>query len=222
MTVHSPQMRRRSDEKRKKILQAATKVFAKSGYFAARVSEIAKKAGVADGTIYLYFRNKEDILVSLFDAVMIEHLAEARRELPTIASAPQRLRWIAERHLRLLGENRELAVVFQVELRQSTKFMERFTASWLQEYFQILGGVIEHGQKSGALRPDLPRKLVSKAFFGILDELVTSWILGRRDYDLGQMAEPVVELFLHGAAASRSLQQARPALRAVAPARGGK
>ena len=214
--------RKRSDDKRRKILQAAVRVFARKGYFGAKVSEIAKKAGVADGTIYLYFRNKEDILVSLFDEVMMEHLSEARRELPRITGAPARLRRIAERHLRLMGENRDLAVVFQVELRQSTKFMERFTASWLQDYFQILSGVIEEGQKEGTLRSDLPRKVVTKAFFGALDEMVTSWILGRRDYDLGQLAAPVVDLFLRGAAASRSLQEARPALKAVAPARGGR
>jgi TetR/AcrR family fatty acid metabolism transcriptional regulator len=214
--------RQRSDDKRRKILQAAVKVFAKKGYFGAKVSEIARKAGVADGTIYLYFRNKEDILVSLFDEVMVEHLDKARAELASVEGAPARLKAIAEHHLRLLGANRDLAIVFQVELRQSTKFMERFTASWLQDYFAIVNDVIEEGQREGTLRADLPRKVAAKALFGALDEMVTSWILSRKDYDLGQLAAPVADLFLRGVAAPRKVQAARAALAAVAPQRGGK
>ena len=191
--------RRRSDDKRSRILQAAVKVFARRGYFAARVADVARRAGVADGTIYLYFRNKEDILVSLFDEVMSEHLEGKRREMEPGEPAPVRLRAIAERHLALLGRNRDLAVVFQVELRQSTKFMERFTASWLQDYFTLIAEVIEQGQREGSLRPDLPVKVATKAFFGVLDEMVTSWILSRKEYDLVSLADPVVDLFLRGA-----------------------
>jgi TetR/AcrR family transcriptional regulator, fatty acid metabolism regulator protein len=193
--------RRRSDDKRSRILQAAVKVFARRGYFASRVADVARRAGVADGTIYLYFRNKEDILVSLFDEVMSEHLEGKRREVEPGADAPARLRAVAERHLGLLGRNRDLAVVFQVELRQSTKFMERFTASWLQDYFALLHDIIARGQKDGQLRRDLPVKIVTKAFFGALDEMVTSWILGGKGYDLAKLAAPVVDLFLRGAAA---------------------
>ncbi len=212
--------RRKTDGKRERILEAAVKVFAKKGYFAAKVSEIARKAGVADGTIYLYFRNKEDILVCLFDQVMAEYLARARRDVAAAVGAPDRLLAMAEQHLRGLGENRELAVVFQVELRQSTKFMERFTASWLQDYFALLTSIIEDGQRDGTLRPDLPRKVVAKAFFGALDEMVTSWILSRKDYDLGQLAAPVVDLFLRGVASSRKASPVRAGL--LAAAGGGK
>jgi len=208
--------RKRSDDKRRRILEAAVKVFARRGYFGAKVSEIARKADVADGTIYLYFRSKEDILVSLFDEVMTEHLERSRRELRRIDGAPARLRAVAAHHLRLFGENRDLAVVFQVELRQSTKFLERFTASWLQDYFALLGDVIEQGQREGSLRSDLPRKVATKAFFGALDEMVTSWILGKREYNLAQLAGPVVDLFLRGAAADARLVQVRPAAAAQA------
>jgi len=211
--------RRRSDDKRTRILQAAVKVFARRGYFAARVADVARRAGVADGTIYLYFRNKEDILVSLFDEVMSEHLEGKRRGGEPGAGAPARLRAIAERHLALLGRNRELAVVFQVELRQSTKFMERFTASWLQDYFSLIAEVIEQGQREGTLRPDLPVKVATKAFFGVLDEMVTSWILSRKQYDLVALAGPVVDLFLRGAAGPRQARESRPLLRAVAAGR---
>jgi TetR/AcrR family transcriptional regulator, fatty acid metabolism regulator protein len=195
--------RPRSADKRQRILQAAVGIFAKKGYFGARVSEIAKKAGVADGTIYLYFRNKEDILVSLFDDLMSEHVQQVKAALPSVPGAERRLRLVAEHHLRALGENRDLAVVFQVELRQSTKFMERFTASWLQDYFAVLGEILAEGQARGEIRADLPVKLGTKAFFGSLDEMVTSWILGGKGYDLAQLAAPVVDLFLRGAGSSQ-------------------
>jgi TetR/AcrR family fatty acid metabolism transcriptional regulator len=211
--------RRRSDDKRSRILQAAVKVFARRGYFAARVADVAHRAGVADGTIYLYFRNKEDILVSLFDEVMSEHLEGKGREMEPGEPAPTRLRAIAERHLGLLGGNRDLAVVFQVELRQSTKFMERFTASWLQDYFTLIAEVIEQGQREGTLRSDLPVKVATKAFFGILDEMVTSWILSRKQYDLVALAGPVVDLFLRGAGGPRQIRESRPLRLAVAAGR---
>jgi len=213
--------RARSDDKRRRILEAATRVFARKGYFGARVSEIARRAGVADGTIYLYFKSKQDVLVALFDEIMADHLERGRAELLQVRGAADRLEAIAEHHLRLFGENPDLAVVFQVELRQSTRFLERFTASWLQDYFSLISGVIEEGQREGALRADLPRKVATKAFFGVLDEMVTSWILGRRDYDLSRLAPPVLDLFLRGIAAPGAARRARPALVAVAP-RGGK
>jgi TetR/AcrR family fatty acid metabolism transcriptional regulator len=213
--------RPRSDDKRRRILEAAVRVFAKKGYFAARVRDVARRAGIADGTIYLYFRNKEDILVSLFDDVMREHIAHGREELRRTPGASAKLHAIAARHLSLLGRNPDLAVVFQVELRQSTRFMERFTASWFKDYLELVTMAIEEGQRDGSLRAELPKRLLAKALFGALDEMVTSWMLGRRNYDLAELAVPVVDLFLHGAQASHKAGTSRPALRAVA-GRGGR
>jgi TetR/AcrR family fatty acid metabolism transcriptional regulator len=204
------------DDKRRRILDAAVRVFARKGYFASRVSDVAKVAGIADGTIYLYFRNKDDVLVSLFDEVMSEHIGAAREELKDIKGAPARLRAIADRHLTLLGGNRDLAVVFQVELRQSTKFMEHFTATWLKDYFDVLGWVIVSGQREGTIRRDLRRKLAVHAFFGMLDEMVSSWVLSPKAYDLAALAPAVVDLFLAGASAKpRSKTNQSTSARAV-------
>ena len=213
--------RPRTEDKRRRILDAAVHVFAQKGYFGARVSEIATRAKVADGTIYLYFRNKEDILVSLFDDVMAEHIQKGREELDATEGMAARLLVIARHHLRLLGGNRDLAVVFQVELRQSTKFMKRFTASWLQDYLSLISGVIEEGQRDGTLRPDLNPKLATKAFFGAMDEMVTSWVLSAKDYDLVRQAPPVVDLFLRGAAAPDAAGAAEPALAGITHGRSG-
>jgi TetR/AcrR family transcriptional regulator, fatty acid metabolism regulator protein len=214
--------RPKAADKSRRILDAATRVFARKGYFAARVSDVAKKAGVADGTIYLYFRNKEDILVRLFDEVMSEHVSQAREAVRALPSAPERLRTIAERHLAVLGGNRDLAVVFQVELRQSTHFMERFTGSWLRDYFDLLHEVIDAGQRDGTLRADFDRRLAAKALFGALDEMVTSWLLSDRRYSLQDLAAPVVDLFLRGAAVPVAAALARPVPAAAASGRRGQ
>jgi len=213
--------RPRSQNKRERILQAATRVFAREGYFSARVSEIARRARVADGTIYLYFRNKEHILISLFDEIMAEHVEAARREVEGISEVGEALRAIAQHHLGLLGGNRDLAVVFQVEFRQSTQFMDRFTRTWFGTYLDLLSEVIARGQAAGAIRDDLPPRLIARAFFGALDEMVTSWILSRRKDELRVLAVPVVELFLGGAAAGdRSGRRPRPVLAAASSSRG--
>jgi TetR/AcrR family transcriptional regulator, fatty acid metabolism regulator protein len=214
--------RPRAADKRRRILDAAVSVFARKGYFAARVSDVAKKAGVADGTIYLYFQDKQDILVRLFDEVMSEHVGQAREAVRELPSVPERLRTIAERHLTVLGENRDLAVVFQVELRQSTRFMERFTASWLHDYFDLLDEVMEQGQRDGSLRADINRRLAAKMLFGALDETVTSWLLAEKRYTLKDLAGPLVDLFLRGAAPPVRASRARPALAAVASGGRGR
>jgi len=211
--------RPRTADKRRRILDAAVGVFARKGYFAARVSDIAKKAAVADGTIYLYFRNKEDILVRLFDEVMSEHVLQARAAVRALPSAPERLLAVAERHLTVLGGNRDLAAVFQVELRQSTRFMERFTASWLRDYFSLLDEVLEQGQRDGSVRADINRTLAAKMLFGALDETVTSWLLSDKQYPLEELAAPVVDLFLRGAAAPVRESRVRPALVGAASGR---
>src|SRR5258707_14118265 len=118
-----------STGKRESILRAATRVFAHNGYFNSKVADIAREAGVADGTVYLYFKSKEEILHSIFDRSVDEAVAEARKQLETIADPREKLRKIALMHLERLGSDRDLAVVFQVEVRGSTKFMEEFSAA---------------------------------------------------------------------------------------------
>jgi TetR/AcrR family fatty acid metabolism transcriptional regulator len=193
--------KRRTDDKRQRILDAAVQVFARKGFFASRISDVAAEAGIADGTVYLYFESKDDILVKLFDEVVGEHIEAARQEIRGVDDAARRLRVIADHHLDLLGKNPELAVVFQVELRQSTKFMELFTASWLKAYFDIVEAAIEAGQKQGTIRAELSRKLATHAFFGALDAIVTSWVLAHNAFELTELAGPVVDLFLEGAGA---------------------
>src|SRR5688500_17281526 len=118
-------------DKRDAILRAATRVFAQTGYLQSQVADVARVAGVAAGTVYLYFKGKDDLLVSIFERSMKEVLAEGREAVHGVTDAAERLRMLAHLHLDRLGRDRHLAVVFQVELRQSVKFMERFSESFL-------------------------------------------------------------------------------------------
>ena len=141
-------------DKREAILRAATKVFAGKGYFNSKVADIAAAAGIADGTVYLYFKSKDEILHSIFDRAMAEFIAEGKRELALITSPVERLKRIAELHLGRLGADRSMAIVFQVELRGSTKFMQEFSAAGFAEYLDIIRGTIEDGQKRGLFRSE--------------------------------------------------------------------
>jgi TetR/AcrR family fatty acid metabolism transcriptional regulator len=185
-------------EKRDLILRAATKVFAQNGFFQSQVADVARVAGVAAGTVYLYFKGKDDLLVSIFERSMNEVLAECRAAIDKIADPAARLRELAHLHLGRLGRDKDLAVVFQVELRQSVKFMERFSESFLQDYFKLIRQAIADGQQSGAFRKDISATTSTKIFFGALDEMATNWVLSRRKYDLNAEADAVVDLFING------------------------
>ncbi len=188
-------------DKREAILRAATHVFARNGYFNSKVADIARVAGVADGTVYLYFKSKEEILHSIFERNAGEALEEARQQIAETPDAREKLRRIAQLHLERLGADRDLAVVFQVELRGSTKFMEEFSAAGLADYLRLIRETFEEGQRAGVFRPDLNAKIVAKILFGALDEMATNWILSKRRYKLAPMAGQVLDILLNGVSA---------------------
>jgi len=185
--------------KRDAILRAAIDVFAGRGYFNAQVADVARAAGVAAGTVYLYFKSKDDLLVSIFDRSMREGLTTSRAEVADLRDPRERLLRLARGHLARLGQDRNLAVVFQVELRQSTKFMERFSSTLLRDYLGLIREAIADGQKEGLFRSDIKPTVAAKMLFGALDEMATNWILSRRRYSLENDAAAVVDLFINGA-----------------------
>ena len=184
--------------KRDAILRAAIDVFAERGYFNAQVADVARAAGVAAGTVYLYFRSKDDLLISIFERGMKTALAEGRDQVASLDDPRERLTQFARLHLRRLGHDRNLAVVFQVELRQSTKFMERFSATLLRDYLGLIRDAIADGQKQGVFRGDIKPTIAAKVLFGALDEMATNWILSKRRYKLAAVADEVLDIFLNG------------------------
>ncbi len=185
-------------DKRKAILLAGIKVFAQKGFFNSKVADIAGEAGIADGTVYLYFKSKEEILHSIFDRAMDEFIAEGKSELKPLTSAEDKLRRIAELHLARLSADRDLAIVFQVELRGSTKFMREFSAAGFSDYLDIIKRTIEEGQAQNSFRTDIKPIVAAKIFYGSLDEMVTNWILSKKSYPLAPMADEVMKVFVGG------------------------
>jgi len=195
------QPREKSNGKYEAILRAAVKVFARGGFFNSKVADVAHEAGVADGTVYLYFKNKDDILVSIFNHVMDEALARGRQQLEAVDDPIDKLKRIVYAHLDRIGRDRDLAVVFQVELRSSTKFMEQFSATKVTEYLELIRQVIEEGQQKGVFRQNLNTTIASKVLFGALDEMATNWVLSRKRYNLVSIADSVIDLVLNGVTA---------------------
>ena len=193
-----PETRPPVADKREAILKAATRVFAQRGFFNAQVADVAKAAGVAAGTVYLYFRSKDDLLVSLFERTMKDAIAAGREALAGVTDPRDRLRRVARLHLERLGRDRDLAVVFQVELRQSIKFMERFSSSYLRDYLGLIREAVEAGQAAGIFRTEVSPTTAAKILFGALDEMATNWMLSRRRYPLEADADAVIDLFLNG------------------------
>jgi TetR/AcrR family fatty acid metabolism transcriptional regulator len=198
MKIHSVPATTATLDKRVAILDAATTVFAKRGYFGSQVADVARAAGIAAGTVYLYFRSKEEILTSIFDRTMREAIDEGRTALADVRDPIERLRHIARMHLARMGRDRNLAIVFQVELRQTTKFMEQFSKSGLRDYLSVIQQTIEEGQARGVFRKSINARTASKVFFGALDELATNWILSRRRYALEEQADDIVDLIVGG------------------------
>ena len=186
-------------EKRDRILRAAVKIFSRKGFFNSKVSEIARAAEVADGTIYLYFRNKDDLLISLFEEKMGEVVADVRRRIADGGNALEKLKIFIENHMDLLERESGLVEVLQVELRQSTKFLKDYTPVKFFEYLDIISDILEEGKREGVLRPDLNISIARRAIFGALDELSLTYILSRKPkYHPDVTAAELCRLLLEG------------------------
>ena len=188
----------RDPEKPQQIIDAAIRVFARTGYYNSRVSDIAREAGIASGTIYLYFKTKEEILVTLFREKMAGFVAHQRRELAGQLDPVVKIRKLVGVHFSVLEQRPELAEVVQVELRQGNKFFRGASAHEVSAYFELIASVLEEGVAAGCFRSDLSVKVATKVLFGAMDQMATSWVLGKRGYRLADTADEVATIFLKG------------------------
>ncbi|HLV60413.1 MAG TPA: TetR/AcrR family transcriptional regulator [Fredinandcohnia sp.] len=184
-------------EKRARILEGAARVFASKGFLTATVAEVAREAGVADGTIYLYFRSKDDLLLRLVEARMQALRAAMEEELARYEDPRDKLAAFIRFHLRMVEQSPLEAQVLIVELRQSGADLQRALGELMRPYLALLGGVIEEGIACGAMRPLDPRA-VRHAIVGALDEVALSWLLRGRRFDLARNAEHLADLFVRG------------------------
>ena len=192
----------RDSTKPQQIVDAAIRVFARSGYYNSRVSDIAREAGIASGTIYLYFRTKDEILVTLFREKMAHWVALVRGEIAPVRGAEAKIRKLVALHFAVLENDPDLAEVVQVELRQGQKFFRGASAHEVSAYFDLIGSILHEGMEAGQIRPDLPVKIATKMLFGAMDQMATSWVLGKRGYRLTETAEAVAAIFLRGVSAN--------------------
>lgn len=184
------------------IIDAAVIVIAQNGYHQAQVSKIAKQAGVADGTIYLYFKNKEDILVSLFQEKMGIFIEKIEAEIAGKTSAAEKLLTLVETHFNLLADDHDLAIVTQLELRQSNKELRLRINEVLKGYLRMVDSIIHFGKETGEFRSDLDVRLSRHMIFGSIDETVTTWVMNEQKYELAALAKPVHSLLIKGFGAS--------------------
>ena len=180
------------------ILEAAVKVFARQGFYQSTVAQIAREAGVADGTIYLYFKNKEDILVNFFDYKTKQVFERFRAEVDKAESGLDKLRNLVRRHLTEFQRDRDMAILYQVGTHQIDRLAEDQIREMSKMYQDIVSEIVEVGQQEGSIRKDLYVGLVKRFILGGVDEVINTWLHSERDYDLASMADPLVELFIRG------------------------
>lgn len=189
----------KSEDKHQRIIAAALKVFARKGFFNSKVSEIAQEAGVADGTIYLYFKNKDDILISVFETEMKAMISTMKKELGKCQDPLEKIKMFALKHLNMITENQEWAEVAQVELRQSSKFMREYVKDNFSDYLNIFAGIIREGQEKGIIKASVNTGIAKRAFFGALDEMGRYWVLSKaRRYSVEESARQISDIFIKG------------------------
>ncbi|CAH0204439.1 MULTISPECIES: TetR/AcrR family transcriptional regulator [Bacillaceae] len=180
------------------IIEAAVIVIAQNGYYQAQVSKIAKQAGVADGTIYLYFKNKEDILISLFHEKMGSFVEQIEEEIKGKTTASDKLHVLIQKHFKNLSEDVNLAIVTQLELRQSNKELRLRINDVLRGYLNLIDQIIIEGKENGEFLPDLNNLLARQMIFGTIDETVTTWVMNEQKYSLPDLAPDVHRLLIGG------------------------
>lgn len=195
-----PEKAAEKTDKRRRILDAAVEVFAQNGFYNSKVSQIARAASVADGTIYLYFKSKEDILLSVFidsmDAIIERQLAA----LTGLTDAVERLRTFIKVHFESVGQSSALAEVITVELRQSAKFMRNTDMSAFGRYLSVIARIIADGQTQGVFVGELNPRRVARMIFGTLDELALEWAMDQRSTSLEEASDQTVRVFVQGLA----------------------
>jgi TetR/AcrR family fatty acid metabolism transcriptional regulator len=164
------------------------------------VSAIAKRAGVADGTIYLYFKSKDDVLRTAIDTTFARFYRQIEERFETLTGPREQLNYIAEVHLSSHQANRSMAILMQTEMRQSAKFIAEFSHHHLVKYIQVVREVIRRGQQEGIFRQDVSDGVVAHCMFGAIDELLSSSIFTERTYDAKATARQVIDVLMNGIA----------------------
>jgi TetR/AcrR family fatty acid metabolism transcriptional regulator len=195
MKKQSPKKLQRKTE----IVEAAVKVFAEKGFFKAKVSDVAKEAGIADGTVYLHFKNKDDLLIYLFENKMEHILMRFNSQLAESIDPIEKMKLFFQIYFKIIKEDKKLAEVFQVELRQSAKFLKDYHNQKFIDFLNIIGGIIKQGKQDGFFNPELNTNVTKILIFGALDETARQWILGTNSkYSLKEAVDHISSILITG------------------------
>jgi TetR/AcrR family fatty acid metabolism transcriptional regulator len=186
------------NSKYQRILEAAARVFARQGFHQATVSQVAREAGVADGTIYLYFKNKDDILNQHFIFKTQQVFARFRGAVDRAGSSIEKLCNLIRAHLAEFQRDPDMAVIYMVETRQTNRLAEEAIRAMAKMYQDLISEIVEQGQQEGSIRKDLYVGLVKRFILGAVDEVICTWLHSGGGYDLVTMADPLVDLFIKG------------------------
>jgi len=184
--------------KRRQILDAAVKVFAQNGFYNSKVLDIAKEAGVANGTVYLYFPSKDDILISIFEEQMGELIDYMEREIQKESGSLNKLRKLVSMQMHLIETNSELTELLLVELRQSKKFLRSNATDMMSKYIDMISDILKEGIAEGAIDENIDVAIVGTMLFSAVEGLATRWILEGASYSLDKAADTVIKVFLNG------------------------
>jgi len=188
----------KKSDKYEQILEAAIRVFARQGYYNSTISQVAREAGVGDGTIYLYFKNKDDILDNFFSYKTTQIFSQFKEEVDCCDNALDKLCQLVTCHLKEFEQNRDLAVVYEVETRMRRHLSDEKIKEMSRMYFDLVAEIVDQGQAEGTIRKNIPIHLVKQYLIGAVDEVITTWLYSSRDYRLIAMAEPLVDLIING------------------------
>ena len=183
---------------REAIIQAAIEVFGKKGFKSASISEIAKKAGIADGTIYQYFKNKEDLLFSIPIEKTIEFSHQLDLHLEGILGALNKLRKFVWYYLYFFKTNPEYGRILMLDMRVSRSFVQTETYEFLKQAVGQSMNILVEGRKEGLIRQDTDIYVQRHMILGTLEHMVARWLLKGEEYDLLEYYEGACRILIDG------------------------
>ena len=184
--------------KRERILNAAIKIISKKGFFNTSISEIAKMANVADGSVYTYFRGKNELLIEAFKLVLHKILKRAEAEINKTTDPVEKIRIIIKMHIEFMEKHPDTANFLQIQLRQSNRDIRLHIKNEMRKYYKIIGEILNQGIELGKIRDDVNKRVIGSLIFGTVDEIITSWLLSEKNEKLTDKLDDIYKVIFKG------------------------
>ena len=190
--------RKKDGEKRKRILDSAIKVFARTGYSDARMQDVAKEADVSHGTVYVYFKNKDALFVSIFQEILGELIKYLCSEIQKEKNAEDKLRRMISMQLDIIEENPDLTKLILIEFPRSGNFLSDSNTDVLSKYIDLISDVIKQGIDGGIFSIGIRTDIIATMIYAGIQGIATRWILDGMNYSLKVMHKEITDILLNG------------------------